>query len=124
MSHKPVKIEKAWGWAERQTLTRGNRAYDVHAVIREAADLPVEEVPLRHLNIDYVAPCNNTLFSFAQHMKQVLDADMSCPIIIDEVGTIIDGRHRVISALVNDIATIPVKRFDLLPSSCYDVVDD
>lgn len=50
------------------------------------------------------------LIGFARHMKHVMEADLSYPIIIDEWGQPIDGRHRIVKALIEGHETIKAVR--------------
>ena len=59
-----------------------------------------------------------TLRELADHMQAVLDADLSYPIILDEDGEIMDGRHRLMKAILNRESTIKAVRFDVNPSCC------
>ena len=117
-------MQKAWEFKARQEFTVDERIYDVHAAIRYSEELPTIDIPLDGLNIDYGAPCSNSVRSYAQHMKQVLDADLTQPIILNEHGIIIDGRHRVIKALVYEKPTILAKRFKEDPKDIYDIQEN
>jgi hypothetical protein len=52
------------------------------------------------------------------HIKAVENADLKCPIILDEDGEIMDGRHRIMKALWKGKKTIKAVRFDVNPSPC------
>ena len=80
-------------------------------------DLPVMDIPLAHLNINYGYDDLN-LRDMVMHMRSVLGADMEMPIILDENGDIMDGRHRVMRALLEDRETIKAVRFEENPSPC------
>lgn len=54
------------------------------------------------------------------HMHAVEAADLSCPIILDEDGEIMDGRHRVMKALYLEQPTIRAVRFDVNPTPCFE----
>jgi len=55
-------------------------------------------------------------------MKAVNDADLTFPIILDEDGDIMDGRHRVMKAMLLGEESILAVRFDKNPSPCK--IDD
>ncbi len=44
-------------------------------------------------------------------MKSVMDADLDFPILLNEDGVIIDGRHRLCKALYLGEKTIKARRF-------------
>jgi hypothetical protein len=80
-----------------------------------ARELPVMEVPLDHLGLYYTYE-KLTLREMVMHMKAVQAADLDKPIILDEDGELMDGRHRLMKAMLQGDATIKVVRFDENPS--------
>ena len=50
------------------------------------------------------------------HMKAVNNADLDRPIILDEDGELMDGRHRLMKAMLLGLNTIKAVRFDENPS--------
>lgn len=75
------------------------------------------EVPLDHLHLYYTYE-KLTLREMVMHMQAVNDADLSFPIILDEDGELLDGRHRLMKAMLTGAHTIKVVRFDENPSPC------
>ena len=114
-----MKIGSAWDYEDKQTIRLGNKCYDVHAAINLSRDLKPKILQLQDFNIDYAAPNDKTLRSFVEHMTMVNKADLKYPIILNEDGAIIDGRHRLIKAIVLGKKTITVKRFDKDPISIF-----
>ena len=78
-------------------------------------------IPLDHLYIDYTY-ANIRLSELVGHMMSVNNADLKYPIILDEDGVIMDGRHRVMKALLEGKKTIKAVRFAENPSPCR--IDD
>lgn len=74
-------------------------------------------VPLDHLSLFYNYE-KLTLREMVMHMKAVNAADLSVPIILDEDGEIMDGRHRLMKAMLTGAETIKAVRFDENPSPC------
>jgi hypothetical protein len=58
------------------------------------------------------------------HMKAVQAADLNFPIILDEDGEIMDGRHRIMKAFLEGKETIKAVRFDTNPDPCRIKEDD
>lgn len=117
--HSPVKIEKKWDSLSDQSITDSDGGVFIMAdVVNRAKDLEVMEIPMKHLCIDFHIE-NMTIRTFVQHMRQVLESDLSYPILLDEDGAIFDGRHRVIKALVEGLPSIKAKRFEKDPSPSY-----
>lgn len=115
---------RGWEFKVPQKYTTGGRKYDVHTAIRYAEGLPVKKVDLSTLYLYYAAPCSDDLLSFVDHMRQSLNADKTKPIIMNELGVIIDGRHRLSKALLDGDKTIPVVKFETDPPEIYEVIDE
>ena len=75
------------------------------------------DVPLNHLYTWYDHKFDN-LREMVAHIRAVLNADLSHPIILDEDGVVMDGRHRIMKAMLNNEPTIKAVRFDENPPPC------
>ena len=84
-----------------------NCSWSVARLIELSKDLEVMEVPLDHINMYYIYD-KLTLRELAGHMVTVMKADLSYPIIFDEDGEIMDGRHRLMKAIIENRKTIKV----------------
>ncbi|MCZ4330764.1 hypothetical protein [Castellaniella denitrificans] len=93
----------------------GNR-YDVARLVDASKDLPVFDLPLAGLDLDgcYVWR-DATLHEAAGHLRRVMKADLSFPILLSWTGSIIDGRHRIVKALMQGKRTIKVRRMTWRP---------
>lgn len=112
-------IEKPWSFDDDQTITIGERKYNVHAAIFMAEKLPVKKLALDEMYIEYRAPCKDSFRDFIAHIKLVNDADLSYPIILNENGALIDGKHRLAKAILEGRKTILSKRFVKEPASIW-----
>lgn len=106
-----------WVPTETQECYLGAHVWSVIRLIALSQTLPVMEVPLRHLNLFYQYP-PLTLREMAMHFRAVQEADLDYPVILDEDGELMDGRHRIIKALWLGLETIKAVRFDTNPSPC------
>lgn len=104
-------------WTPDQYSRLGKCTWSVQRLICLAKDLPVMEIPLNHLNV-YNTYEKLTLREMVMHMKAVNGSDLSFPIILDEDGEIMDGRHRIMKAMLTGKKTIKAVRFDKNPSPC------
>lgn len=95
----------------------GSHEWSVARLFTLAKDLPVMTIPLDHLNI-YLKYKDLTLRELVGHMKSVNDADLKYPIILDEDGEVMDGRHRIMKAMLENKKTIKAVRFEENPSPC------
>lgn len=100
-----------------QVSRLGKHEWAVTRLFELSRNLPVMEIPLDHLNVSNIYE-NLSLRDMVMHMKAVNDADMDCPIILDEDGDIMDGRHRIMKAMLLGLPTIKAVRFDENPHPC------
>jgi hypothetical protein len=94
----------------------GRHHWNIPRLIHLASELPVFDLPLRHTVLNYTFS-KMTLREYTMHMRAVMNADLKYPIILDEDGELIDGRHRLVKALFLDHSTIKAVRFDKNPSA-------
>ena len=94
-------IEKWAGPEDGQMSKLGKNHWSVERLIMLSKDLGVMEIPLNHLNI-YHNYERITLREMATYIRAVNDADLQYPIILDEDGEVMDGRHRIVKCLVED----------------------
>lgn len=117
-----VRIQKFVNYKE-QVCRLGKLEWSVARLISLSRGLPVFELPLMHLNIYYKYP-SMSLRELSGHIKSVNNADLAFPIILDEDGEIMDGRHRVIKALLSNAGTVKAVRFQENPSPCKSYEDE
>lgn len=108
---------KEWIEAKDQMAQIGRHSWSVARLFELARNLQVMEVPLNHLNVWHKYD-GLTLRELVMHMKAVNDADLKKPIILDEDGEIMDGRHRIMKAILTGAKTIKAVRFDENPMPC------
>ena len=99
----------------------GRHHWSIPRLFELSKDLPVMNIPLNHLNIYYKYE-DVTLRNMVMHMKAVNEANLDYPIILDEDGDIMDGRHRLMKALLTGAKTIKAVRFEKNPEPCR--IDD
>ena len=105
---------------EKQTFTDGKQHWFITRLINSAKDLPVQSMPITALNTYNLKPNISNMNAFVDHIKRVLKADLSCPIILDEEGYVMDGRHRIAKALLHGKTTIDFVRFEETPYRDYE----
>ncbi len=106
-----------WSSYDTQMCQLGDHHWSVSRLVELSKDLKVMDIPLDHLYLYYRFQ-RLSLRDMAMHINAINAADLSYPIIMDEDGEIMDGRHRVIKALINGDKTIKAVRFDENPSPC------
>jgi hypothetical protein len=108
---------KDWHQPNDQMCNLGRHKWSVPRLFELARNLPVIDVPLNHLSL-YYAYEKLTPREMVMHMRAVNDADLEKPIILDEDGELMDGRHRLMKAMLLGNETIKAVRFDEKPSPC------
>lgn len=106
---------------DEQISKVGNHHWSVPRLFELSKGLPIMNIPIDHLNI-YNKYGDVTLRDMVMHMKAINNANLAYPIILDEDGDIMDGRHRLMKALLNGEKTIKAVRFEENPTPCK--VDD
>jgi hypothetical protein len=100
---------------EHETLT-----WKIERLWELARDLPVETVPVNDLvgileQICCVLPDERSCMHMARHVKRVLEAGLSYPVILSADGGLFDGSHRIAKAWALGMEEIQVVRFPVNP---------
>ena len=106
---------------KEQMSQLGRHKWYVPRLIELSKDLEVMDIPLGHMNM-YYKYNDLTLRELVGHMDAVNKADLKYPIILDEDGEIMDGRHRLMKAILQGKESIKAVRLSENPSPC-EVVD-
>ena len=106
-----------WLDPSEQYCNVGDHEWAVSRLIELSRNLPVMEIPVDHLYTWYAKDFHN-LRDLASYIRAVNAADLNYPIILDEDGVIMDGRHRIVRALVEGRETIKAVRFETNPPPC------
>lgn len=108
---------KEWCSPQDQMCNLGRHHWSVARLFELARELPVMEAPIDCLSV-YQTYDKLTLRDMVMHMRAVNAADLEKPIILDEDGELMDGRHRLMKAMLLGHETIKVVRFNENPSPC------
>ena len=106
---------KDWITPQNQMCSLGRHTWSVPRLFELARHLPVMEIPLDHLDVWYRYD-EITLRDMVMHLRAVQAADLTTPIILDEDGQLMDGRHRLMKAMLLGLPTILAVRFDENPA--------
>jgi len=104
---------------KNQTFSDGDKVWKIPRLLMLASELEPFDLPLKHLNVYRLYPDINSTADFVNHIRYTLDADLDCPIILDDEGYVMDGRHRIARALLEKRESIKAVRFDETPPPCY-----
>lgn len=114
----PPLIERKWSHGNEKVTSYGGRAWCIRDLMKAVEDEPVFDLPLALIPLNTHDFSAKDLVEFAQHVLHVNEADLSVPIIMDNRGSVIDGRHRIVKALLEGCYSLPCKRVPngVLPS--------
>ncbi len=116
---KIVKCPKIWTSLSKQYAKNGKKSINVLNLIEKTKGLEVYALPIYHMSTPSRWLEESSMIDIVGHIKMVLDADLTMPIILDEDGDIMDGRHRLAKALLEGRETILAVR---LEENAYDYV--
>ena len=101
----------------QQGCRLGKHYWSVARLIALSQGFEPFTLPLHHLNI-YKVYGDLTLRQVVELMKATQEASLEFPIILDEDGEIMDGRHRVMKALLEGKDSVLAVRFNKNPPPC------
>ena len=102
---------------------KGN-LYSVARIIDDTKHLKPFNCPIAAIPLGDDIWAGATIYELAFHVRKVMDADLSKPIILDWEGNIADGRHRVIKAIVEGKRTIKAVRMTWKIEPCREADND
>ena len=108
-----VELPRLWQQGGRSERVNGlaDRVWKIQDLIKAVENEPIYEVPLAFIDLSaHTFNQDGGLIDFATHMKHVMECDLSYPIIFDQWGRILDGRHRIVKALIEGKTTILAKK--------------
>ena len=104
-------------------------AWDIDKLILLTEGMSDEEIPLsaiRELDEPYWDGSRDdppTCRAIVDHMRLVLAADLSCPVIVCPEGRVMDGMHRVAKALLQGRDHVEAYRLPALPEPDHINID-
>ena len=88
----------------------------------ESLHKAAEKLPITTYHIDREAVLSEEVrwqiknfFDFLNHLRRVMEADLSVPLIVRSDGCVMDGRHRIIKAVYDGKDKLPQKKFTIDP---------
>lgn len=102
----------------------GLKAWDVDRLVERARDLPRQRVPLsaiRELDEPYWTQNGRCLTcrEVVEHARLMLECDLAFPVILSSNGRVMDGMHRIASALLEGRDDVEAVRFVDDPQADY-----
>lgn len=112
----PVVTYPKQGLAENRYTADGKiwAASNLVSWVKEK-NYPVFKLPLAGVNLEHLPWEINTLDDIIWHSKRIQDTDLNHPILIDHLGRICDGYHRIVKAIIENKTEINAIRIEEMP---------
>ena len=122
--HEPPVIDLGAFEFSESVYTRGREHWMAATLYRECHNQCLEpfELPLAGLDLSVLHFSVSSMDEFIWQMKRCMDCDIEIPIILDNLGQIADGAHRICRAIVEGRKTILAYRLQTMPPC--DFVDE
>ncbi len=95
--------------------TKDGSTWSALTLIEAAKECVVFDLPLAGIRLDVLYWQVNSTKDFIYHAKRVETTDEKYPVILDDEGTIADGWHRVVKAILKGKETIKAVRLQKMP---------
>lgn len=119
-SNKPPKVVIAEMTIDQNHFNDGNHRWSVLKLIEHSKQFKVFDMPLAGINLSG-CPWGDKMDidSFIHHCHRMENTSLEHPIILDDTGSIADGWHRIVKAILKGKRTIKAIRLESMPE--YDV---
>lgn len=117
-----IKTERLWEAGGRNETVNGlgDRMWKVTDLLKAVENEPVYDVPLAFIDLSaHSFDMEGGLVDFAVHMRHVNETDLEAPVIFDQWGRLIDGRHRIVKAILEGRTTVKAKKIPYGTSPTY-----
>lgn len=108
-----------------RTINGIKNTWDVPVLIQFAKEnnYKVFDLPLDGINLSGLMWTIDNMRDIAYHITRINKTDLKYPILLDNLGNICDGWHRVIKAIIEGNKTIKAIRLDEMPDpSCSEKI--
>lgn len=116
MSEYPV-VQLASLNFEESRYRRGNKYWYATTLLRAVKDQELEtfDYPVAAYDMSNKFFSLENMDDFCWQVRRTLAADYEIPIILDDLGQVADGNHRLCHAIVDGVATVKAYRLQTMP---------
>lgn len=116
MSEYPV-VQLASLNFEESRYRRGNKYWYATTLLRAVKDQELEtfDYPVAAYDMSDKYFSLENMDDFCWQVRRTLAADYEIPIILDDLGQVADGNHRLCHAIVDGVATVKAYRLQTMP---------
>lgn len=114
---EPPKVVVDGCHVDESTYTYDGRRWNVRTLIKAVEDQKCEvfDLPLAGISLNGLPFQVRHVDDFIFQMNRVANTDLKYPIILDWFGSICDGWHRVVKAIIEGRKTIKAVRLSDMP---------
>lgn|SRR5574344_587209 len=114
-----IKIKETY--FETSDYVRGNNVYSAQSLYKFAKEkgYPVRELPLWCINLSNTPFKCNSLYQLLDDYTRIEKCSLEYPIILDDMGQVADGNHRICKAILEGKETIKAIRLEEMPEPSY-----
>lgn len=111
-----VKIDRL-NFSE-SAYTKNDKRWDAATLVEWCKEKGYKEfdLPLAGIALNYLPFCVDTFEDFIWQMDRCTHSDLKYPIILDNLGVICDGYHRVAKAILEKRPSIKAIRIEEMPN--------
>lgn len=115
-NYPKIKIEGC-KLSENSYISPSGVSYSASALIQHCRDNKYTEfdLPLAGISLAAMPWDMDDIQDFIYHVNRVNSADEKYPILLDNLGTIADGWHRIVKAILSGKRTIRAIRMESMP---------
>ncbi|MBR1556503.1 MAG: hypothetical protein IJ647_01885 [Prevotella sp.] len=115
--HEPPVVELGSFEFSESNYTRGKERWMASTLYRACHNQGLEpfELPLAGIDLSVLHFSVSSADEFIWQMKRCMECDTNIPIVLDNLGQIADGAHRVCMAIANGEKTILAYRLQTMP---------
>ena len=105
---------------------RGKRGWMASSLYKKVEEdgLKPFDVPLASIDLTPLHFKVNSTDSFILHMKRCMNADTDIPILLDDMGQVVDGNHRICKAILDGKRYIKAYRMKDMPAYDFNEEQD
>ena len=119
MTQKIIKLVDDFSF-EESGYERGDEYWKAETLYNYVKKKKIKpfKMPLASFNLDLVYHQfdNDNLYAVIYQIKRVANCDIAKPIVIDDVGQVADGMHRIVKAISMDMEYIMAYRLTDMPT--------
>ena len=114
LNNPPIVLIEKMELIENNYVTNGKK-WSTLKLIEYSKNFEPFDLPLAGINLGTPAWGIENMDDFIFHVKRLEEVNVIHPILLDDIGQICDGWHRIIKAILSGNTTIKAIRLNTMP---------